>query len=77
MRLALVVLAFSVSCLIPRLSRSRESFSGFSDGHGADQAQLASRGGDVVGHGVELTVDGAVYQIVLVDADDRQWGEWP
>ena len=76
MRLALVVLGVQRLVLDASLVQKPRELLGVLDGHGADQARLALRvaRGDVVGHGVELAVDGAVHQIVLVDADDRPIG---
>ena len=76
MRLALVVLGVQRLVLDTALVQKPRELLGVLDGHGADQARLALRvaRGDVVGHGVELAVDGAVHQIVLVDADDRPIG---
>ncbi len=53
---------------MPRLSSRRELL-GALDGHGADQARLAGlmANGHVIGHGMELRIDGAIDQIVLID----------
>ncbi len=71
--LALVVLG--VQGLVPDaalVKQARELLGAF-DGHGADEAGLAVcvARRHVVGHGVELRLDGAVDKVVLVVADDR------
>ena len=72
LRLALVELGVEHVVLDAALVQDAGEALGVLDGDGAHQAGLAVgvADGDVLGHGVELGLDGAVDQVVVVNADD-------
>ena len=69
MGLALMVFRVERLMLDAALVEQARELLGAFDGHRADKARLAGlmANGHVVGHGVELRIDGAIDQIILVD----------